>query len=139
MPPLLLLILLPFLYSAITTARGIYRNYLLVRPLGLPILFAPVDPYGTAWQIICRTCPFLKRFRWARVIQETWSWQVDDRDHRALGESFVVVSPVRNLIYTSDKVAINWVLTKRREFFKPDVYGEWWAFWGVGEWVYGFY
>ncbi|KAF2195625.1 cytochrome P450 [Zopfia rhizophila CBS 207.26] len=106
----------------------LYQNYQDARKTGLPVILAPVDPYSFFWQISGNlSVPIVKKLPecltlWCRVSDLSWSWAHGDRIHRKLGTSFMLASPGRNLLITSDPEVINTVLQNRKAFIKPDIY-----------------
>lgn len=122
---LVLLALAALCFYIAKLAAQFYRNYRNARQTGLPILFTPLDPFGLPWILLfINFGHLLARFRWCRLLGMTWGWQDNDKWHRLLGNSFVLVGPTKCTIHTNDPVAIDWVLGKRKEFPKPWVYGE---------------
>jgi hypothetical protein len=117
--------------SLVLHVYTIYKNYLVAKPLGLPIVFSPMDPYGLACQLSIRVLtplfkmlPFELGTRWCRVADVTWAWESDGAMHDRLGPNFVMVTPGRNLLNTADPETIREVFARRKDFLKPDVYGE---------------
>lgn len=108
----------------------LYENYQHARRTGLRIVVTPIDPHGFLWQA---TSPILKGLMrklppyltlWFRVLDMGWSWEVDYATHEQLGDSFIICGAGRNVLYTANFEAITWVLGKRKEFTKPEVYSE---------------
>ncbi|KAF2676563.1 cytochrome P450 [Lentithecium fluviatile CBS 122367] len=120
---LLLLVSLILSLYALTLLARLYKNYTSALRIGLPILFIPFDPFGVPWLFIYSYFgPLLAPFRCCRFLTFTWHWEDGDRWHKELGESFVLVGVGRNYVHTSDEVAIEWVLGRRKEFPKPRAY-----------------
>ncbi|KAF2108753.1 cytochrome P450 [Lophiotrema nucula] len=126
--PVLKLIVLGITLYTLNYLRKLHTNYKLARSTHLNVVISPLDPYGMIWQL---TQPLLNSYMrllperlslWFKVMDMGWSWELDDYVHRKLGSSFVVVSAERNVIYTCDKEAVQWVLGRRKDFLKPDVY-----------------
>lgn len=104
--------------------RRLHTNYNLAKRTGLHIFIAPVDPYGIIWQAGSRLLkPLLRHLQWCRIIDLSWTWEDDCTWHEKYGENFIVVTPAVNIIYTSDKIAIEEVLANRKVFVKPRIYG----------------
>lgn len=108
-----------------------YKNYVIARLLGLPIIISPLDPYGIPCMISIRILtPIFKRLpfeigtRWCRVANVTWAWESDGEMHTKLGANFVVVSPARNMLNTVDPETIKEVFSRKRDFLKTDIYCE---------------
>jgi hypothetical protein len=122
-----LFIFVSFLLSVytLTLLRRLYTNYTAALRTGLPILFIPFYPLGLSWHLVYHSFgPLLGRFRCCRLLAFTWGWEDDDKWHRELGDSFVLVGVDKCILHTSDCVAVEWVLARRKEFPKPGVYGE---------------
>ncbi|KAL5378613.1 hypothetical protein DPSP01_009024 [Paraphaeosphaeria sporulosa] len=103
--------------------RRIYINYQLAKPTGLHIIIVPLDPYGIVWQAGSRLfTPILQHFDWCRILDLSWTWEDGSIRHEKYGDNFIVVSPAMNVLYTSDKFAIEEVLAKRKIFVKPKLY-----------------
>lgn len=112
------------LLSIIRRIQRIHVNYQLARSTGLHIFIVPLDPYGMVWQAGSRFfTPILQHFEWCRVLDLSWTWEDDFTRHEKYGDSFIVVSPAMNIIYTSDELAVEEVLAKRKIFVKPKLYG----------------
>jgi hypothetical protein len=123
--PLALTFVVCVLVPIFRQIQRLYINYRLAKQTGLYIFIAPVDPYGIIWQAGSRLfTPILKHFEWCRVLDLSWTWEDDCTRHEKYGDSFIVVSPAMNIIYTSDRYAVEEVLAKRKVFVKPKLYGE---------------
>lgn len=124
----LILLLKLFLAHLVTySLYSLLRNHYYARKTGLRLIISPLTPYTLQWQLAAALFgPVLRRFRWFRAIDWTCAWKDDDKLHRELGECFIVVSPGRNVLCTSDPRTIEHVLRKWRDFVKPDnVNGGW--------------
>ncbi|KAF1963767.1 cytochrome P450 [Byssothecium circinans] len=122
---ILKLLTLALTFHLLRTLKSLYNNYLSARQTGLRTVIVPVHPYGLPWQILSFLMPsILQHFRWARLLDLTWSWQDNNKPATAwgLGETFIIVSPSINTIYTSDKTAIEHILTRRKDFIKGEIY-----------------
>ena len=118
--PLLLLPTLLLAHLLTYYSYHLIRNYHSARKTRLRLILSPLTPYTLQWQLT--TALFgraLLRFRWFRAIDWTCAWQDDDSLHRELGECFLVVSPGRNVLCSSDVKTSEYVLRKWREFAKP--------------------
>lgn len=108
---------------------GLFTNYRNARRTGLKVLIAPVYQYGVFWHLTQSLCvSFIRKLPeplndWCRTVHTAWLFQDGDRMIRKYGAAFIVVSPSRNMLVTSDPQAINTVLAKRKDFIKPKIYG----------------
>jgi hypothetical protein len=103
----------------------LYTNYQQARRTQLRILISPFDPIGVTFLILSAYLgPLLSTMRWARVINPTWSWQDNFKNHEKLGSSFIVVTPEKNVLYSADAGVVEQVLGKRKVWVKPAVYGK---------------
>ena len=53
-----------------------------------------------------------------------WSWSLGPEYHEALGNTFIIASPTINLMVTCEGEVVHDVLARRKEFPKPQLYGE---------------
>lgn len=101
----------------------LHHNYQAAKRTGLHVVVVPVDPYGTFWQISSQLCaPLIKNFEWCRILSATWTWEDGSKRHDKYGETFIVASPARNIVFTSDKVAVEEALKKIKSWVKPKLY-----------------
>jgi hypothetical protein len=118
---ILILVLLYTLHCLTLLAK----NYSNARSTGLPIIIVPFEGSALPWMFIYGNFKaWLAPFRCFRVLALTWGWEDNDKLHRELGESFVVVNTEQCVIHSNDAVVIDWVLSKRKEFPKPKLYGK---------------
>ncbi|KAL5402896.1 hypothetical protein PMIN03_010316, partial [Paraphaeosphaeria minitans] len=97
----------------------------LAKQTGLHIFIVPLDPYGITWQAGSRLFTLiLQYFNWCRALDLSWTWEDGFTRHEKYGDNYIVVSPAVNILYTSDKFAIEEVRAKRKMFVKPKLYGE---------------
>jgi cytochrome P450 len=102
------------------------RNYIIVRTLGLPILFTPFGLVNPVWKIgESYLAPLLRRlpFGLANFVEySSVSCLFTDRymRHAQLGPAYVVVSPAENVIIIADAAAAMDVLLRRTDFDKPE-------------------
>ncbi|KAF9733150.1 cytochrome P450, partial [Paraphaeosphaeria minitans] len=103
--------------------QRIYINYQLAKQTGLHIFIVPLDPYGITWQAGSRLFTLiLQYFNWCRALDLSWTWEDGFTRHEKYGDNYIVVSPAVNILYTSDKFAIEEVRAKRKMFVKPKLY-----------------
>ncbi|KAF2731462.1 cytochrome P450 [Polyplosphaeria fusca] len=122
------LILLAIVLYTCRELYNLYINYSNARKTGLKIVFSPLDPHSLLWQIGGPAMiPLLKKLprsmtRWCRLVDMGWSWQSDDDGYRELGLNIILVCTRRNVLFSSDPESILWILQKRKDFIKPEVY-----------------
>lgn len=135
----LLLLSSIFLAFLLSQCFSLYRSYQNARTLGLPIVISPVNPKNILWQLVQpRVQPLLRLLpdsliQFAIISNPTWSFQDKAAVHQRLGPAFVLVCPGINHISVADPDAVTTILTKRKEFPKPNLYGKldqplrWWS------------
>ena len=115
------------------TVNSIYRNYLVARSFGLPIVISPVSPLNPFWILLWRGFPAILSLKhlpyglgtWARCTSMGWAFQDKHRIHDKLGPLFVLVTPAGNEVTVADPEAAHTVLARRKDYIKPAVmYGE---------------
>lgn len=111
-------------------AFAIARNYSKARRIGLPLLICPIDPLSTTWAILGPFLnPILVRLPFGlgdftNYTNLGWCYSDRNRLHRKLGPAFVIVTPRRPQIILGDGLAIEDVLSRRKDYVKPlDMYG----------------
>ena len=126
----LLLLSSIFLAFLLSQCFSLYRSYQNARTLGLPIVISPVDPRNILWQLVqSRIQPLLRLLpdsliQFSIISNPTWSFRDKAAVHRRLGPAFVLVCPGINHISVADPDAVTTILTKRKEFPKPNLYGK---------------
>jgi hypothetical protein len=104
----------------------LYLNYQNARKTNLRLIISFFEPTDVTFLLLrALLAPIFSTMRWARILNPTWSWQDDFKNHQELGESFIVVTPRRNVMYSADAVVVEQVLGKRKVWIKPAVYGMW--------------
>ena len=139
--PMALLLLLSSIFLAFLLSQcfSLYRSYQNARTLGLPIVISPVNPRNILWQLFQpRIQPFLRLLpdsliQFAIISNPTWSFRDKAAVHQRLGPALVLVCPGINHIWVADPDAATTILTKRKEFPKPNLYSKldqrlrWWS------------
>lgn len=119
-------------YLLVVKAINFRKNYLDAKRSGLPIVLAPVWPlwplYLAAEKFITpilRRVPVIKDQLWLDVCPGDWVWDQRYSVFQKLGcDTFIIVTPYKNAVYTCDASAINQITTRRADFPKPvEVYG----------------
>ncbi|KAF2201292.1 cytochrome P450 [Delitschia confertaspora ATCC 74209] len=125
---ILSLFMLTIFTYTLTRLYRFHHNYTLAGKTGLHIICAPLDPYGTFWQIIgpmfmplLHKSPFFLT-KWCRALDLTWSWRDGYMMHEKFGASFLVVHPGNIVLVTADPETITTVLGRRNEFVKGEMY-----------------
>ncbi|KAF2478257.1 cytochrome P450 [Lindgomyces ingoldianus] len=110
--------------------RKLSVNYRNARKTGLRVICAPLDPYSLSFQVltglfrpvIMQLPDFLTLG--IKVMDFEWSWKAGDTVHKELGLNFIIATPSGNVLVTADPVALAYMLQRRKEFIKPDLYSE---------------
>lgn len=131
-PPTMALLLLSSISLAFLLSQcfSLYRSYQNARTLGLPIVISPVDPRNILWQLVRpRIQPLLRLLpnnliQFAIISNPTWSFRDKAAVHQRLGPALVLVCPGINHIWVADPDAVTTILTKRKEFPKPNLYSK---------------
>lgn len=104
---------------------NLLRNYIKARQIGLPILISPADPLNPFWALLVPLLrPLLIRlpFRlgeWVDFLKFGWVYADRNRLHRELGPAFVIVTPASLVVILGDELAIEDVLSRRKDYIKP--------------------
>ena len=109
------------------TAISLWNNYIVARRTGLPIVFSPIAPLNLVWVVFQGWfTPILKPLPWGlgeftRYIVIGWSFSDKHALHREHGDAFIIVSPGTNELVVADPNAVTAILSRRRDFTKPEV------------------
>ncbi|PVI04068.1 cytochrome P450 [Periconia macrospinosa] len=122
-----LAILLPVLLFLASTAWGLFRNYLIARKVGLPIIIAPVSPENPIWMLLARYIVPIVQYipigngYFSRFCHLGWEFEEKARPHIELGDAFMFATPGKNWIYLCNAEAIHDVVRRERqgEFARP--------------------
>ncbi|KAG9236761.1 cytochrome P450 [Amylocarpus encephaloides] len=122
-------LLLLFLFSTIYYFSRIPWNYRLATKTGLPCYFSPVDPTSLPWLVIVTLSGYntigrlLPAFIFDRVKLTIPGWEFDCKYsmHARLGSIFILVTPGENHVYVADSEIGSAILTRRKDFGKPEV------------------
>ena len=117
------------LAALIWTSITLFRNYVVARRIGLPIVVSPITPLNPFWLICYRVFPsvlLLKRLpfglgRWARCIYTSWTFDDKCALHDELGDLFSIVSPGSIEVVVADPKSAHDIFTRRKDFVKPAV------------------
>lgn len=129
----LLIVATCILASFSWTCLCIYRNYVIARRIGLPIVISPVSTLNPFWILLWRGFPAILSLKhlpfglgtWARCTSMGWAFQDKYRIHHELGPIFTIVTPAGNEVTVADPEAAHAVLTRRKDYIKPAVmYGK---------------
>ena len=134
-----LLILLPIAYYTYRTASRFWRNWQDAKKSGIPYILAPVYGFDRLWLLtqalwfpVINRLPNALTSPWKDVVGGDWSWHGRYAPFAAINsDTFIVVSPKKNILYTADAEVINQITTRRNDFPKPvtlykalDIYGK---------------
>jgi len=117
---------------AIDTYRCFAKNLADAKASGIPYIITPIYLFNLFWLITHRmTLPYLRKLPeswtkpWLDVMDIQWTWQTQYGFYKDLGsDTFLTVSPKRNVLWTADADVINQMTTRRVDFPKPiDMYG----------------
>lgn len=115
------------LASFFWTSLGVYRNYVIARRIGLPIVISPVSTLNPFWILSYRAFPAILSLKhlpfglgtWARCTSMGWAFEDKYRIHDELGPIFTLVTPAGNEVTLADPEAAHAVLARRKDFIKP--------------------
>lgn len=99
------------------------------RRTGLPVVISPVNPYDPLWRFVSKSLPInriLKRLPSGLGLFARCSyvgWQFDEKHvlHGEIGDAFLLVSPISNLLVVADPDAFIKILAHRKEFPRPNL------------------
>jgi hypothetical protein len=111
----------------LSSAWGIFRNYLIARKVGLPIIILPISHENPIWMLTARhVMPFMKYIpfgngRFSRFGYVPWQFDDKYRAHQELGDAIMFVTPSKNWVYLCNADAIHEVIRRERqgEFIRP--------------------
>ncbi|KAK3078816.1 hypothetical protein LTS18_006549, partial [Coniosporium uncinatum] len=121
-------------------AYHLYLNIQTAKTSGLKYIISPIYGYSRFWlttdriwtPMIRKIFPHFLLDPWLEIIQGESSYLSRYSIHERLGtDTFVVVSPTQNILFTADADVINQMTTRRNDFPKPvevykslDIYGK---------------
>ena len=117
---------------AIDTYRYFAKNLADAKASGIPYIVTPIYLFNIFWMLTHRmTLPYLRKLPrswtgpWLDVMDTQWTWQTQYGFYEDFGaDTFLTVSPRRNVLWTADAEVINQMTTRRIDFPKPiDMYG----------------
>jgi cytochrome P450 len=121
---LLAIVFLSIAYPCYST----FRNYLIARRVGLPIIISPVHPFNPLWWIIgpplfplMKRSPFQTIRDWALFGDIAWPFGDRGHVHQRLGTAFLVVTPGGTTLITDDPKATETCLRRINDFIKPPI------------------
>lgn len=109
---------------------SLYRNYSLAKASGLSVVIQPVCNMNPFLIIITKLNPWLAPALqklpfdlgyWARFSYFGWPYDDARGSHNRLGPVFIICTPNYNEVVIGDPGAANYVLTRRKEFIKPEL------------------
>lgn len=129
-------IVLSFLLAVSYRGYAMYRNYLKVRHLGLPMIIMPVWMLDIWWLLVRKRLLWLEHLpfglgRWVKYSYHGWILKDKTETHQALGDAFIVVTPATNVIWVADASANSEIISKYKTWRKHeglysifDIYGK---------------
>jgi hypothetical protein len=141
MPYYLLALLLYVLYFLSQQSLSLYKNLRAAQSSGIPYVVSPIYGFNRLWLItealwmpLLRRLPKFLTHPWIDVVGGDWCWQVRYTPFSSAvmnADTFLIVSPTRNILCTADAEVINQITTRRNDFPKPialyqmlDLYGK---------------
>lgn len=127
------------LFYFVNVYRDFHRNLSAAKASGLVYIPIPLFPFSKPWMALhLVVIPLLQKLPtswtdpWITYIHPEWLWLNQFSKFKELGtDTFITVSPGRNIVYTADATVINQITTRRNDFPKPvalyigvDVYGK---------------
>lgn len=113
-------------YGALSYFNGLRYRIAAARRSGLPYVVAPISPLSHYWLLgFWIWTPLIKMLpkswweSWIDIMQPDWSYRLLREPWDRLGDSFLVVSPFKIIMWTSSAEAIHQI-TSRREAFPKD-------------------
>ncbi|MBE7180983.1 MAG: cytochrome P450 [Terriglobus roseus] len=118
-------------YGLARKALRFRRNYREAQRSGLPIILSPVWPlwhfylmFEKLYTPYLRRIPGLRDAEWLNVCPGDWVWQHRYGVFERNGDTFMIVTDWKNIVYTCDAGAISQITARRADFPKPvEVYG----------------
>ena len=119
--------------------RSFSKNLAAAKASNIRYVIVPVYYHNPVWVLIQPVfMPILRKlpkgwtFPWLNILPREWTWDHLFSIYQDLGaDSFIVVSPGGNMLWTADAQAIMQITTRRNDFPKPawmyymlDVYGK---------------
>ena len=108
---------------------GLYRNYQRARSFDLPIIVTPAQPLNLFWALSLPVLlPLCKKYlpfgldRSFHYVSIDWPYHDRFRSHKKYGDAFVVVNPRWISLIVADATAIDEIMSRRKDFTKPDMY-----------------
>lgn len=116
--------LLLFLTSTLRYGFCLYRNYLAVRKIGVPIRIIPIDHVNPLWLVVDRHVVSALRQLPGWLGNNSFTrynyrgWEVPDRyfSHHELDDAYVLVSSRNIWLYVSDPDAVTDLARRSKEF-----------------------
>ena len=112
---------------------SLLSNYMIVRNIGLPIVFSPIYKMNVPWLVACRYTRIQYHLqllpfglgRWSRYTFLGWVFDDKYALHKELGPAFVVVSPGGKDLFIADAEATHDITKRWKDFVKPkEIYSE---------------
>jgi hypothetical protein len=111
------------IFCVVRYVSALSRNYYLARRTGLPILVCPVNPGNLVWMVLsAKFQPALARYLPSIVYDHIevaingWQFRARYTVNAKLGPTFMLVTPARNELCTTDPDMAHAVLSRPRHF-----------------------
>ena len=127
-----LTLLVSFALYAFKIYTQFARNLAAAKISGLPYVIVPFYSANRLWQLsqifvvpIVRKLPSSWTEPWFEWTLQEWGWKMRYEPFKRLGtDTFLIVSPERNELYTADADVVSQITTRRTDFPKAlEVYG----------------
>ncbi|KAG8168501.1 hypothetical protein KVR01_001250 [Diaporthe batatas] len=113
-------------YAALSCFNGLRSRIAAARRSGLPYVVTPISPFSHYWLLtfkiltpLIKTLPKSWWESWIDIMQPDWAYRLLREPWDRLGDSFLLVSPFKTIMWTSSAEAIHQI-TARREAFPKD-------------------
>ena len=134
-----LAVLAAVLAYAVVTYRSFSKNLAAAKASNMRYVIVPVYYFSPVWLLSQNILlPYLRKLPkswtspWLDVMPTEWLWEQQYAVYKSLGaDTFIIVAPGGNIIYSADADAISQIMTRRNDFPKPtylyralDIYGK---------------
>ncbi|KAF2094903.1 cytochrome P450 [Rhizodiscina lignyota] len=112
------------------TILPLYRNYVVARKVGLPIIISPVNPLGVFWLLLgVRFIPLIRLLPnrlslWTHCTEYGGGFNDRTAIHKRVGPVFMHVNPAWNELVVADATSAASILNRRKDFIKPQIFYE---------------
>lgn len=116
----------PAIYLFISSILSFYNNLRLAQKTGLPIVISPVDHMNPVWVVLQKPLSGLLANlpfglgSWVRYNKLSWFFDDKYAMHQEHGKVFIHVTPGMNELHSIDPEANAQILSRRKDFEKPE-------------------